>query len=257
MRVSREEWEQHELTHTPFRSWCPHCVRARGRNSPHQRIEAEEEDRKTPRMSMDYFYISSKDEAANTNPLIVMVDEETGEKYARAVGKKGLGRDGEMDWLIRDMSEELRSWGHPGGQSGHIILKSDGEPSIVAIRDALAKYHGGRVVQEGPPRGESQSNGAAEEAGKTVREYTRVLREQVEHYANTRIESTGNLTVWMVRWAAMLCSRYATGVDGLTPYERRRGRKCRLPVVMFGEKIHYKELRETKERKEKFDSEWR
>ena len=29
--VSRQEREQHELTHTPYRSWCRHCVRARGR----------------------------------------------------------------------------------------------------------------------------------------------------------------------------------------------------------------------------------
>ena len=27
--VSRQEREQHELTHTPYRSWCRHCVRAR------------------------------------------------------------------------------------------------------------------------------------------------------------------------------------------------------------------------------------
>ena len=35
--------------------------------------------------------------------------------------------------------------------------------------------HGGIVVQEGPAVGESQSNGRVEEAGKTVREFVRVL----------------------------------------------------------------------------------
>ena len=100
----------------------------------------------------------------------------------------------------------------------------------------MAKYHGGRVVPENPPRGESQSNGAVEETGKTVREYTRVLREQIEYQANIKMESAGNLTVWMIRWAAMICSRYVVGADGLTAYERRRGRKCRIPVVIFGER---------------------
>ena len=33
--VSRKEREEHELTHIPYRSWCPHCVRGRGRNQPH------------------------------------------------------------------------------------------------------------------------------------------------------------------------------------------------------------------------------
>ena len=115
--------------------------------------------------------MSKTDEAAHENPLVVMLDEATGEKYARAVGKKGLGAQGEMDWLIKDMAEELRSWGHAGGESGHIILKSDGERAIVAVREALARYHGGKVVQEPPPKGESQSNGAVESAGETVREF--------------------------------------------------------------------------------------
>ena len=33
--VSDEERVQHELTHTPFRAWCPCCMRARGRNTSH------------------------------------------------------------------------------------------------------------------------------------------------------------------------------------------------------------------------------
>ena len=122
-------------------------------------------------------------------------------------------------------------------------MKSDGERAIVAVRDALAKYHGGKVVPESPPRGESQSNGTAEEAGKTVREFVRVLKEQVEHSAKIELGCAEVLTVWMIRWAAMLCSRYLAGKDGLTAYERRRGKRCSIPVVTFGEKVWYEELR--------------
>ena len=32
---SEAEMEQHELTHFPFRNWCRHCVRAKGKESPH------------------------------------------------------------------------------------------------------------------------------------------------------------------------------------------------------------------------------
>ena len=255
-RVSREEREQHELTHIPYRAWCPYCVRGRGRNSPHCSRSEELKRSGVPRISLDYFFMSTKDEVAHENPLIVMLDEATGERYARAVGRKGMGQDGEMDWLVKDMAEELRVWGHAGGESGHIILKSDGERAIAAVRDALAKYHGGKVVVELPPRGESQSNGAIEEAGKTVREYVRVLKEQVEQCANIELEAASALTAWMVRWAAMLYSRYAVGRDGLTPFERRRGRKCRVPVVKFGEKVWYRAIRDHKERRDKLESEW-
>ena len=38
---------------------------------------------------------------------------------------------------------------------------------------------------------------------------------------------------------AMLVSRYLVGKDGRTAYERRTGRKCRVPVVPFGEAAMY------------------
>ena len=33
------------------------------------------------------------------------------------------------------------------------MIKADGESSIVALRDAVARYHGGIVTPEVPPRG--------------------------------------------------------------------------------------------------------
>ena len=32
---SEAEAEQHELTHSLFRNWCGHCVRAKGDECPH------------------------------------------------------------------------------------------------------------------------------------------------------------------------------------------------------------------------------
>ena len=80
---SKEEREKHNLTHTPYRSWCPHCVRARGRNTPHRKGEKESESL-IPRISFDYFFLTKEDESGNKNPMIAMVDENTGEKYARS-----------------------------------------------------------------------------------------------------------------------------------------------------------------------------
>ena len=112
-RGSNQERDEHERTHLPFRDRCDICVKARGRRVAHRR-ENEQERGQVPRVSMDYFYMSSKDEQDGKSPLVLMVDEETGDKYARMVEKKRLGSDGEMEWLVRDMSEELKSWGHVG-----------------------------------------------------------------------------------------------------------------------------------------------
>ena len=50
--------------------------------------------------------------------MIVMIDETTGNRYMRAVPHKGMGEGTEMEWLIRDMHEELKSWGHVGQPEG-------------------------------------------------------------------------------------------------------------------------------------------
>ena len=94
-----------------------------------------------------------------------------------------------MGWLIKYMTEERKSWGHHGGETGHIIMKCDGEASVVAVREAVAKHLGGTVVPEQPPRSESQSNGAVENACRTVKDFTRVLKAQIEDKAHMKLDS--------------------------------------------------------------------
>ena len=98
------------------------------------------------RVCMDYGYLSRQDEEEGRNPMLLLVDETTGDRFARLVGKKGLGENREQMWVVKDASDELRAWGHPGGAEHRLILKCDGEPALVAFRDALARYHGGVCV---------------------------------------------------------------------------------------------------------------
>ena len=96
--------------------------------------------------------------------------------YMRAVDHKGVGPDGDNSWLVKDMHQELKARGYPGGGQNELIMKSDGEAAIVAVREALARCHGGRITPEMPPKGEHQSNGRVEEAGRTIRDHARVLK---------------------------------------------------------------------------------
>ena len=86
--------------------------------------------------------------------MMVMVDEATGNKYMRVVAHKGLGGEGDISWLVKEMQQELKPWGHPGGGSNAVTLKSDGEPDIVAVRGALARCHGCLISPAPPPVGE-------------------------------------------------------------------------------------------------------
>ena len=143
----------------------------------------------------------------------------------------------EQAWLIQDMSKELKAWGHPRGPESHLILKSDNEGAVTTLRDHLARYHGGRISTGSPARGESSSNGTVEQAGQICREFARVFKDQLEEKAKIHLEPSDTIAQWLIRWAAMNVSRYHEGGDDhKTPYQRRRGRPCRLAVVPFGEK---------------------
>ena len=117
-----------------------------------------------------------------------------------------------------------------------MILKSDGEPAIIAVRERLSRYHGGRITPEQPAKGESSSNGKVEEAGKTTRSIAKVFKDMIETNIGEEIQSDSVVMLWLVRWVAMLYSRFKIGTDGKTGYERQKARKYTQEVLPFSEK---------------------
>ena len=87
--------------------------------------------------------------------------------------------------------------GTPGGRNA-IILKSDGEPAIVAVREALVRCHGGIVTPQQHPKGEHQASGAAEVAGKIVRDHARVLNIDLQSKINRKIAPNEPIMFWRV-----------------------------------------------------------
>ena len=60
MTPTREEVEIHRRTHRPFRSWCPHCVRGKGRADRHMASGQKGVDSGIPKLASDYFFIGQK-----------------------------------------------------------------------------------------------------------------------------------------------------------------------------------------------------
>ena len=210
-----------------------------------------------PVIVFDYHFMADEDREASRNPMLGMRDLKTGNRYMRAVGQKGLGNGTDMDWLIKDMHEELRSWGYAGGVEDRLVFRTDGESSIMAVVNKLAKYHGGDVVPEHSPPGESQANGAAEENGKSILGLAVTLLEDVCSQAGEVIEGSLPFVQWVIRWSAMLLSRYSV-IDGdKTAYERQTGRKCRLEVIPIGEMVLYKSAKTSQDRKRVIGENWR
>ena len=67
-----EEYRIHRLTHLPYRSWCPHGVKAKKRNTGHKTI-SKEGKRNIPMISIDYMFMNNKVED-HANPTLVIKD---------------------------------------------------------------------------------------------------------------------------------------------------------------------------------------
>ena len=74
------------LTHVPFRTWCPHCVRGKARAAYHKGKCA---DKQIPSIIMDYMYMESSEAEDRGMPIMVVKDSESGWTMARVVPKKG------------------------------------------------------------------------------------------------------------------------------------------------------------------------
>ena len=130
-----------------------------------------------------------------------------------------------------------------------MILKSDGERAIVALREAIAKLHGGSITPEQPPKGEHQSNGVVEEAGKTVRDMARVLKIQVESNIKRQLEMSEPIMKWLIRWAAMCVSRFHVGKDRKLHTRGKRDALARLRYCHSARECGFEDSRPTLTRK--------
>ena len=82
---SREEVRLHSLTHLPYRSWCAHCVRGRGREMDHRKRSAGEEG--VPEYHLDYCFPG--DEEGQKLVVLAVVERYSRMKKMAVVPSKG------------------------------------------------------------------------------------------------------------------------------------------------------------------------
>ena len=84
----------------------------------------------------------------------------------------------------------------------------------------------------------------------------RVLKLQLEANIGAEINMSEPIMKWMVRWAAMMLSRFRTSTDNKTAYEKQTGRRCQIEVVPFAEKVWYRKLSQEDGNKAVMSSRW-
>ena len=74
-----EEKAQHDMTHLPYRSWCPVCVQAKARDDPHRKqCEPEQSLETIPVVQMDYSFARTDEGTTDQLKILSMVDVATG-----------------------------------------------------------------------------------------------------------------------------------------------------------------------------------
>lgn len=149
---TEQEVQEHYATHLPYRSWCPVCVKARGKEEPHKKATTSNDK---PIVSMDYKELGEEIEEDDKIEMIVIKDEKTGCVSAHHCERKGATDTWAMDRVIDD----IETFGH-----NDVILKTDGEPSMLQVQRHVKAKRAGTTIPMNPPAYNPQSNGAAERA---------------------------------------------------------------------------------------------
>ena len=70
--VSKEEFDAHQLTHLPFRSWCDHCVKGKAVDDAHRpRIDSHRGEAK---VGMDYFFLARATDPRHAKAVLNCLD---------------------------------------------------------------------------------------------------------------------------------------------------------------------------------------
>ena len=132
-----ETQRMHQLTHVPFASWCEACVRGRGRDRPHRSLpEVTEETAATAGtvIQIDYCFLGSSGDV-RLWPVLIGWRDWAGDGFAAVSRQKGRGDPLPITSFVQWLNEH--------GVHGDVRLRSDPEPAIEAVAQAIAGQRGG------------------------------------------------------------------------------------------------------------------
>ena len=188
-----QERAEHMLTHVPFRSWCRHCVRGRGKEEPCRQGQGDPEH-----PGAHGLYVHGRGDGwqdvgdpRGEGPVVegADVDRRPQEDHGRVRLQ-----------ACRAFMKEL------GCEMSVVTLKTDNEPASVAVADDVAKVRASRgaqpTVMENSPAHSSKSNGVIERGVQTIQGMVRTLRSAIEERWMVKLDPQNALWTWLVRGVA-------------------------------------------------------
>ena len=259
-KPNEAEVEDHRKSHWPYRSWCDCCNEGRGLGE--QRGKPGAGVHEIPIIGVDYFFITTggiflrkeleyaltdegnqlldDDRKKGTLVKCVLVrDYATKCVFAHVVPCKGLDED---DYTVKLAVSALTWLGHV-----RLILKSDGEPAILALvkrslevlKTSVEGLEGASPEQSHPK--DSQSHGGTEVGIRNVRGMYRTHKLCLEKRLGRKIPADHPITTWLIEHVALLMNAIIVGLDGKTAWRRARGRDFNMTMFNIGEQVFYKQ----------------
>ena len=208
-----EGLEEHESTgHVQYRTWGRHCVAGRGAGQQHRTRDEEARSQDgIPMISCDYTFMTLNGvDDGKAKPILVMKDSRTTSVAATFVDAKGP-----TPYAVKYFSNFLKTLGYK-----RVLLQSDGEPSIVALKVQAATAAGVEGVPRESPVGDHQGNGQIEQVCKEIKMHIRVGRSALEEKLGQPLGDTDPMLAWMPRHVGDLLNRYTARAE----MERRQSR---------------------------------
>ena len=229
---TRAEVEEHNLTHLPFRNWCRHCIRGRGKEMPHRKAT---EDPIMQEFHCDWAFPGEED---GSGMLKVLVGRMRGVKMTLSTVHPSRTTG---EFIAKRVMAFLREC---GCELIDITIKTDQEPVMMSMVENLcrerARKGAMRTVVEHSPAYQSRSNGVVERAVQSVEAQMRVIRSSLEDRVEAKIGGNHAVWAWIAEYASYLLNRFEVGKDGKTAYERCKGKKAKVMGVEFGEGVLWK-----------------
>ena len=182
---------RHEMTHAIAESWCPTCVKARGRDDPHHAREDEEKHTQAvdelPIVQMDYTLIDGV-------TILDMYVNTIRCGAGTVVEKKEITKFA-VQWTLKKFE-----------QFGLVDVKirTDPEHSIVAVVQEIRKLRTQKTLVEATPEADHQAIGGVERFHRTMQDQLRALKLQVELNLEISLKADMATTKWLVRHASWI-----------------------------------------------------
>ena len=232
-KPSHNEIDLHSLTNLPFRSWCPTCIKGRGKEMPHCQTTA---DAGMPEVHFDFFVMGDDGDPGRTVAALCARSRHCKMTMSAAVPSKSTGT-----YIARRTIAFLREM---GVEHRDVVAKSDSEPAVVSILNEVDKIRAGSgvgsFVHERSVTGDSRSNGIVERAAQSFEDMVRVLKTALEARWNVKVPPNHPVAPWLIEYAAFLLDRFEVGADGKTACERCKGKRAKVLGVEFGEAVLWK-----------------